>query len=469
MFNREIGQNRNLEFEIKTPDLDVPFGDEHNFLNKMGEIREALEINNPDVLARLLTRRRMELMVIRKGEHGKYLELLKSSVEKIIGEVLGCTPQEINTPEQFQKIISAGIDPMILSEWCNIMFHLKQDSVAYSMAKLVIGQSPDLVSVANCHNFLASSFRRNGNQELGSEHDRQGLTLLKSMPDFENNPVAVWQALKMEHGLLTSRSSKKPNADMIDQFVLLAERRRQLGDVMQVGRSYLDAGRIANQIGDEEKTIYYLELALQQLDECGYVSSAVDAANLLGQVRKERGEERKARRVWVKGVEFAEQLQESMPDKVESVKENRDSLYKIPATCLVQIGDDSFLLELDDQDQLSGILLDQESNKNGEAILRKKLGNLLSALSGEEVILSQRKTGIYLKAKNTEGDKKSYQYKVEITFANGAAGQLKTTLDKNPKMRYAILSWSELVDKLESLDSQTKTLVQGEKQRRTGQ
>lgn len=390
--------------------------------------------------------------------------MLQTAVGKITTELIGLKPEQVTSPEQMEKLLDS-IDPMMLSEWCNIMFHLKQDSTAYPMAKLIISQSSDPVSVANCHNFLASSFRRNGNQELGSEHDRQGLTLLKSIPDFENNPTAIWQSLKMEHGLLTSRSFKKPHSDMVDQFVSLAERRRQLGDVMQIGRSYLDAGRIAHQVGDEEKAIYYLELAFQQLNECGYTSSAIDALNLIGQIKKTKGEERQARRVWVKGVEFVRDLEKIMPEKVREVVEKKDSLFKVPADCLLEISPDQFLLEFDDNGKLATILLDQESNKNGEAILRNKLGNLLSVLADREIKMPQRKTGVYLKAKEERENKKNYLYKVEIDLPEDILALLKENLDKNTKKGYIIMSWSELLRQIEDVGEELHHLVELEKTR----
>lgn len=67
MFNRDIGSNRNLEFENKVSSLDVPFGDEPNFLDKIEKLDQVIESGDLDFIKKLLSRQRMELMVIKKG------------------------------------------------------------------------------------------------------------------------------------------------------------------------------------------------------------------------------------------------------------------------------------------------------------------------------------------------------------------------------------------------------------------
>ncbi len=441
------------------------------FLEHIGAFGEIIDTHDVDgMVEKLNDLQQLELMVLRKGHNGEYLSHIDNSLRAVADE-LGIADLGSADISDIDNIIREGkVDPMVLAQWANVQYHFRNDSLVEHVGGALAG-SQELPAIvrANAINVRGSLSDRLGDIDGAREWNRKAMTLLGDEPD---SPNIDWQRLKIEHGLIVQRSRGKIFPDMIDQLSRIAQQRMELGDAMHVPRTYLDMGDIAYRQGDLEQALVYLKQALEGLGELGYDNASFHTTDKLAQVRKDMGEDRRAKNIWVHGIGIGERMKKILEIELDEMKEKRDRALKRPATCLVGLGNDNFLVEqveLDGEQRFMCITVDQERSAKAEVKIREKIENIIHhVLDGDQDLkLSKRNTGIFLRNKGKlEDGRKFAMFTLDLGNIPGINAIVDTGIDKTPKDGYSILSWSQLLAQRELFDTHSRELIELENSRR---
>lgn len=464
--------------EIESPKQDKPkqlFGlvSDSALSEHVGTFEDALTYGNVDKLVKLLNvLQKLELMVLKKGEDVDYLFNIDRSVRKIAKE-LGIPELHRAQVADFNRLLHEGnLDPMVLAQWANTQYHLNNNSTAYQAGSILSGnENLPLVVRANAMNLLGSLSDRAGDLPKAVQWNKEAVTLLQGE---DSDPNTDWQRMKDKHGLIIHKARQKAQPDMIEQLSAIAQRRQELGDVMQVPRTYLDMGEIAFRLGDMERALVYLTQARDGLEQLGYDSSAFHANDKLAEVRQALGEDRRAKHVWVRGVGVGERLKKILADGLEEMKEKRDNALKFPAMCLVGLGDDKFLVE---QVEVGGeirfmcVTVDQERKASAEKIIRDKIALIIQhVLYDGRLDLNFKNTKMNFRQKgDLEDGRKFAMFSPDLSDVPGIAEALQEALigsglDKKPKDGYIVLSWSQILDNKAQFEGHSQNLIDREQE-----
>ncbi len=473
------------------------FGELEHSAEIIGAFTEAVRTENTMAIATFLKNYQLlEYLVLTKGKNGEYLHLIQAALT-VMERWIGSGFAKLTQSRQSEELIrNGGVDPMAVAESISTLYHLKRDQSAIVLAQAVVALPEDVLPVlprAHIYNSMAATLHRQGLVTEALEHNRQGMRALQNDPQFQQDPNLRWQHFKIFHGLLVQRAEHAITADMPDQLVTLAQRRRQLGDDMHIGRTFLDIGRLTLRLGDTERGLHYLSLAVDDLTDHGYINAAVQAANELAQAHKRLGLEARARTVLVKGIGLGERLGILLRAELEMMKHELEKTMVMPATCLIKLGD-YYLLErigkTADEVRYLGITVDQERQKNGEATVRKKLAAFINhlyylvdpvAAVRQPIVLSQRNTGVYFQGKEKreiesvslpisaeslpQTTKLFFRYTVELPHSE-ACNILQQALDKVAYDGYTVLTWEKLFENRERCDTETQRLIEAIKRQR---
>lgn len=409
-------------------------------------------------------------MYICKGDNGKYLTLLYEGVEALVRETRGVGISSLKTAEELIDAIEQTRLPLCAWTMLNaVQFHTHQDRELKRLAGLMLELPEEVLGAfdrATVYNNMASLKNRYGEPSEGQQCNREALALLNALPI--ETPELTWMKLKLRHGLLHSRMSKKVYPDMEAQWLAILQEREALGDVHHVGRTYLDIGKCARQLFDKEKAIYYLTKSMELSEQSGYVSAAVQAAQELARVRESTGEAGRAKRVWVRGVSLGDYLGDDICEELSELREGKETGLRVPAMCLIGLGPDAYVVEkiaVDEEDLYTFPVVDQESKRGAEGEVRRSVAAILNHLlasvdrqkSMEEPIeLSMKQTRVKMLCRSERRD--TFGYQVQIPPSSSAA-MLAATLDKQPIDGYIILSWQEIEQLRDKFDAGAQQLI----------
>ncbi|NCO04837.1 MAG: hypothetical protein GW939_01660 [Candidatus Magasanikbacteria bacterium] len=453
------------------------------FQDNVAQLEEAIQAKELDTIATHLRGQQLEQMIIQKGPEGKFLRIVMDAVDAVAKEQTGKQLVEITDPKDIQQILNAGksgLSPFALAEYCAASYHTKQDTSVFQIGRILTEfQQEQPLMAAHALNCIASSYDRQGMPLAAQQHNRDALTLLNTIPQGRQDQNTEWAKMKIRHGLLHQRSEQKPHQDMIDQYLELAEQRKVLGDTAHVGRTYLDAGRLASTLGETNQAIAYLSTAIEELENTGYTNALIQAYEAFAKLRQQNGEDRRAKQLFWKGVGVGERMKHLLQEDLERMQKEKEHALKIPATCLVELVEDTFLVENITQDtdfpQFMGIVVDQEKTKNAEGTIRKKLENIINTIlharnqdvaTEHPISVSARSAQVFIREK---GPEKTY-FSYKASFRNpqeGIEAIVRGGLDKTPKDGYAVLSWQDLLTYRDHFDERTQILIDKEQERRT--
>lgn len=256
------------------------FGFVENLHDRAMEIREASFSGNHDKTIQLLNDRQVvENMVVRKGK-GSYLKIIDGSIDTIYKEITGKTFGEAISPEAVVELIKHGVDPVVVAELANTYYHRKDNKKAVQLAEVLVKQDVGPLVQANAYNCLASVAIRQQKAAEAGDFNRQAFAVLKNSVSAEGQDNAVWQMLKVRHGLLFDRATKTPKHDMEEQFLDIAEERAAMGDILHVGRTYLDVAKLMVKLKQVEKARVYIDQAMEGLTQVGYENALVEAEQI---------------------------------------------------------------------------------------------------------------------------------------------------------------------------------------------
>ena len=464
--------------EKKLPKQDNPkklFGlvSDSAFSEHVGNFQEALDYSEVDKLVELLNDlQKLELMVLKKGEDGNYLFDIDRSVRKI-AKKLGISELGKAQMADVDRLLREGkVDPMVLAQWGNIQYHLNNNKTGFNIGQMLAeSESVPIVVRANAMNLVGSLSARGGDLDTARIWNRKAINLLSDEDEKEDSNIE-WQKLKDKHGLIIHKAQQKVQPDMVGALASIVKKREELGDIMLVPRTYLDMGDIAYRLGDMESALLYLTQARDGLEELGYDSAAFQANDKLAQVRQALGEDRRAKKVWVRGIGIGEKLKKILADELAEMKEQRDNALKFPAVCLVGLGDDKFLVE---QVEVGGeirfmcVTVDQERNSNAERRIREKISLIVQhVLYDGRLDLSSRNTKMNFRQKGELEDGRNFaMFSPDLSNVPGMSEALQDALvesglDKKPKDGYIVLSWSQILDSRAQFEGHSQELIDKE-------
>lgn len=450
----------------RNPEYMFGLVNKHDMAEHVGIMDDAIRSGDSARVYELLQdRQASEQMIIQKGDHGEYLQAFDRGMALMVQEH-GVSDTMSLTMDDVDRMMREGhLDPMMFAEWGNANYHLKDYKRSAQLGHmLAMSETMPAVVRANAMNLMGSLSGRQGNVSEARQWNRHAATLLRE--DGSDDPNVIWQRLKIEHGLIVQRSKERLFSDMVDQLGDIAKSRRELGDVAHIPRTYMDMGDIAYRMGDQERALYYLKQAVEGLEEVGYDSAAVHAADKLARVRQDMGGDRRAKHVWVHGIGIAERMPNLLSEELEGMKEQRDKALKRPAVCLIGLGDENFLVEQfgeGSEVRYMCIAVDQRRSAKAESIIREKIQAILTHVSGQDVSLSKRKTGLYRRGKGELGDGRKYAlYSIDLSRIADISQIVDAGLDKIVKDGYTVMSWSELSKQKDLFDVQSQELIGAE-------
>ena len=441
------------------------FGVDPDLENESGSLVEAVDVKDFDTAKKLLNNLRfIENLVIRKGDNGEYLKILIRAVNTLSREVIGKDLRELNQEELLKFLKASGLSHLSMTEINAALFHLKDLDGCMRLATNMSDSSEiePLVRIYSKHH-MASVYDRSGMSDLSRKANGEALGLIRELPSLDPNGEFIRR--KVEHGLVATRAKRNPHPDMIEEFKRLLSERQKSGDVFHIGRTLLEMARVAKSLGQCDEALFYAQRAEEELAKVDYRNSLADTQLLIAQLRRNNGEDGRAKRYFGKTLETCSRLGDVCPNEViESGKESGEKL-KRPAVCLVESGGRYLLTQEDGVLKL--VTVDSEKSKDSDKTIRAKLESLLGYLASlfkeqnlGEIKLSLRNSGVYLKLKQEDGENKTFFYKLELSSEE--AKKLLEALDKNPKDGYISMSLLELEGVKDSFSIGEQELIQSE-------
>lgn len=289
MSESEKGWGKIDKQELKIASPDIIFGVDFDFDEHIGSLEEACNVNNLDEIKKLLSVNKfVENVVIRKGEKKEWLKLLERAGDSMSRVEIGKDVTAISDPKELARVIESGKLPSFAAaELAGAFYHLNMDDKCERLAKLISEidiAMVDITTRANAFNTLGSLYWRQGAIEGSLDANKAGLKLLANAEKDDQN--TKWQASKLKYGTLVDRMTRKVFPDMPDQFFALRREREVLGDTFNLGRADLDAARAFAALNKSDQAIHYAERARDLMNEVGYWSGAIQATELLGQLKQ---------------------------------------------------------------------------------------------------------------------------------------------------------------------------------------
>ena|SRR3989344_3250776 len=289
MSESESGWRKIDKQELKTASPDIIFGVDSDFEEHVGSLEEACNTNDLDTIRELLNNNKfVENIVIRKGEKKEWLHLLERAVNAAAQTEIGKDFNAILNAKELTQVIESGkLSPFAGAELAGSLYHLDRDDECQRLAKLISGPETsaiDVVTKANAFNTLGSLYLRQGNVKASLDANKAGLELLAKAESGDQN--SKWQINKLKYGVLVDRMTRKVHSDMPEQFFALRREREVLGDTFHLGRTDLDAARAFAMLKKKDQAIHYAQRARDIMNEQGYWSGAVQAEELLGQLKQ---------------------------------------------------------------------------------------------------------------------------------------------------------------------------------------
>lgn len=467
--------------EHRSPDH-MLFGDVPDFDAKAGSLDEAIRAGDAASVARLLGNHNLlEGLLIRKGENGEHLQRVRTGVtalERAMPKGYDSLPRA----EQMEALLrEGGVSPMALGELIATHYHMRDDAALMrdAGALLSVGDT-EMPTIAKAHtlNVVGSMMRRNGDPHGARKRNRAALELVSADPGFGKDPNLDWIHIKLLHGMVVHRAADdKPYPDMPGKMLDLAKRRAELGDVMHVGRTLLDVARLHRDLGENEAAAFYARQAYEQQMEVGYQNGAVKAAQLLGDIHSGVGDVAGSKRIYSVGIGIGERMQEIVREELDEMRSDMEREMAVPATCLVRIGDQFLVQQMDnDPPAFMCLTVDQQvsgkkkiDGKKGDRIAQDALTNVLNLIHAEvagpeasaddSIRLNTRGRNFrFAGRERDESGGNRERYMVDLT-ENEAATALAENIDKSSHLRYVLMSSADLERLQGQFDSDSQALI----------
>lgn len=471
-----------------------------NIAERERELHDAIDYKESDrVLALLNQPDLLESALIKKGPQGRYLWLIDQALA-VMTDAAGLPRLDKNpSPSELKRLIQdGGVDPFAIAQWCNGTYHRMQRVASGSVEQLpqiqvarrLIALPIDPMVQANLYNCIASHYAKSGDKKTAREVNKQGLEVLHRDAQRANDPNMQWQEFKLQHGTIIDRSAEKVFPDMPGQLIQLAEQREDLGDAAHVGRTYLDVAQLYLRLGKKEEAVFYLQRAIAELEEQGYISKLVEATRLLADIHTQAmGHTPYVRRTVVHGMGKGSRLERLYPTEIEALRTESEIALKLPALCLLQLGQrDAYVIERiqdhpEDPVQYALVTVDQVAKNQGtqkvggEPEVRRRLAafveemvNLQQVAQGEpsRVQLQQGDIQLHFRAKGKE-EERFFGYvaliKEEDPALTAALNRI-SGLDKLSFSGYGIVSFAQLLELKASFDPQAQLVIAAEEKKR---
>ncbi|HOX60398.1 MAG TPA: tetratricopeptide repeat protein [Candidatus Magasanikbacteria bacterium] len=425
----------------------VPFFGNLDVRDRSTELDEESDSNK--ILENFSDLRVVENMVVQKGSDGEYLGVLSRSFDKLLRASAGKEIGELNA-DDMRMLVDNGLPPLFFSELAGVYFHQKND-FGNRIAGMLVDENGfgSNVALANGLNCLASFQSRRKQHDVSRELNRHGLEIIKE----ENSPEAMWQRMKIEHGLVDARSRGVLHADMVGKFEDLLRRRVELGDNNHIGRTELEIARLCLELGDFGKALHFVERALASATSVRYANLIVDTELLEVKIRRAMGDYRGSRNYFLKADESGRDLGPVREPEIEEAGEDLEK-YKASVFCAVQFPNGKYLTSISEDGTANPVLVELANTKNVEGGIREGLEKLLnslrdmSGLKGEEgVSISVRNTRLKFQYKENVGTEEAPHRNIGYGVFLPETSQITElcrVLDKNSILGYGITdSWSE--------------------------